>query len=92
MASDQSPRSPLSLTDGLIIAFGLFLLGLSVSNVLAGNYLTAASDGAFGLAGLSIGLRQTLERALDRDLAVMNQFGIGAAALGFVLLLAELFA
>ncbi len=92
MSRDESLPTSISLIDVLLVGFGLFLIGLSVSNWLDGHYLTAASDGAFGVAGLAIGLRQTLERILSRDLSVMNQIAVGGATLGFILLAVELFA
>jgi hypothetical protein len=91
MSRDESLPTSISLIDVLLVGFGLFLIGLSVSNFLDGQYLTAASDGAFGIAGLAIGLRQALERILNRDLSVMNQIAVVGATLGFILLAAELF-
>lgn len=90
MSRDESLPSPISIVDVLLVAFGLFLLGLAVSNLQDGHYLTAASDGAFGVAGLAVGLRPTLERVSSRELMVMNYLAIGGAALGFVLLIVEL--
>lgn len=90
MSRDESPSASISIVDVLLVAFGLFLIGLSISNLQAGHPLTAASDLAFGIAGLSVGLRQTMERILNRELMIMNRIALAGAIFGFILIAIEI--